>query len=207
MANRIKCIAGNQIPKTIFFFFLGEEVKKKWRNLRDTFAKYIKSNKNKTGQTTTKFKKWIWADQMEVFRPFLNATQTTSNVSDIYSEESTNIEPTELVEISEIPETEQTSPFTPTSNTISKFGSALESPVTPKENRKRKCEPSTSVQDIIKYFERKKKKEFDAIDQLFLAQACTIKTFSARRQIEVKMKIAQVIMEHELLHLEENTSE
>lgn len=181
-------------------------MKKKWRNLRDTFAKYIKSNKNKTGQTATKFKKWIWADQMEGFRPFLTAAQPTSN-SDIYSEESTNIEPTEFVEISEIPETEQTSTFTPTSNTTSKLGSTLETPVTPKENRKRKCEPSTSVQDMITYFESKKKKEFDAIDKLFLAHACTIKTFSARRQIEVKMKIAQVIMEHELLHLEENTSE
>lgn len=45
---------------------------------------------------------------------------------------------------------------------------------------------------------------FDAVEHLFLGYAKTVKTFSSRRQIEVKMRMAQLIMEEEILHLQES---
>ncbi|XP_062129670.1 uncharacterized protein LOC133841300 [Drosophila sulfurigaster albostrigata] len=42
----------------------GNEIKKKWRSMRDTFAKHMK----------TPSKPWIWADAMERFRPYMSHT-------------------------------------------------------------------------------------------------------------------------------------
>ncbi|XP_060653290.1 uncharacterized protein LOC132789347 [Drosophila nasuta] len=58
----------------------GDEIKKKWKNLRDSFSKYVRSTKCTTGQSAV-HKTWIWAKQMESFRPFISSTKTSSNVS------------------------------------------------------------------------------------------------------------------------------
>ncbi|XP_072390086.1 uncharacterized protein [Diabrotica undecimpunctata] len=87
----------------------------------------------------------------------------------------------------------------PTRNEAPRVTLSNETPSTGRTNRKRNSEPSTSVKDMISYFESKKRVVHDATDQLFLAHASTVKSFSPRRQIETKMKIAQVIMEQELL--------
>lgn len=173
---------------------------------------------------------------MEGFRPFLNFAKTTSNVQDISSEDYTEEIDTEHAENEEDTEVEEirpnnlcqnfeksstdiiqlqtstsaksiTSSVTPPSNATSRNDSTLEkTPLKRNENRKRKPEPSSSVQDLMTYFNSKKRVEHDATDKLFLAHAATVITFSARRQIEVKRIVAQIIMEHELLQLEESTS-
>ncbi|KAF5283728.1 hypothetical protein FQA39_LY17225 [Lamprigera yunnana] len=76
----------------------------------------------------------------------------------------------------------------------------------PTREKKGKKVSQPSVGDIIKYYENKRKIEHDAIDCLFLANAKTIKTFSGRRLAITKMKIAQVIMEQELLHQDQLAS-
>ncbi|XP_062135696.1 uncharacterized protein LOC133845288 isoform X2 [Drosophila sulfurigaster albostrigata] len=60
----------------------GDELKKKWKNLRDSFSKYVRSTKCTTGQAAV-HKTWIWAKQMEYFRPFISFAKTSSNVSGI----------------------------------------------------------------------------------------------------------------------------
>ncbi|XP_045467019.1 transcription factor Adf-1-like [Harmonia axyridis] len=193
----------------------GEAVKKKWRNLRDSYAKYIRGHKITTGQATNLKKKWIWADQMEGFRPFLSFTKTSSNVSEILSEESN----TGILEIAEPDNVRQhsieqkykifesSSSSTPSiSQTNPKVAPTNDTSSCKKGIKKRKFEPSTSVQEMIAYFEGKRKKEHDAIDAVFLGHASTVRTFSPKRQIEVKMRIAQVIMEFEFLNLEESAS-
>lgn len=64
-------------------YVLGTDVKKKWKNLRDSYAKYIRLNKTKTGQAATNRKQWLWFEQMTFFRPFLAFANTSSNVDDI----------------------------------------------------------------------------------------------------------------------------
>lgn len=84
---------------------------KKSRNLQDTYAKYIRTNKTKTRQEANNTKTWIWADHMEAFKPYLNFAKTSSNVSNIYSQESTamiNMKPPESGEMFETFESEQT---------------------------------------------------------------------------------------------------
>lgn len=60
--------------------FSGDDVKKRWKNLRDTYAKFLRNSKTKTGQAASS-KKWLWAKQMEYLRPFLAFAKTSSNVA------------------------------------------------------------------------------------------------------------------------------
>lgn len=73
---------------------------KKWKNLRDTYAKYIRSTKTKTGQAVNNMKKWLWAEHMTAFRPYLTFAKTSSNISDINPTNSI-LEETELESIAE----------------------------------------------------------------------------------------------------------
>ncbi|XP_028149882.2 uncharacterized protein LOC114343275 [Diabrotica virgifera virgifera] len=57
----------------------GEDLKKRWKNFRDCYAKYLRSEKSRTGQqakTTSLYKSWSWAQHMEAFRPFLQFAQS-----------------------------------------------------------------------------------------------------------------------------------
>ncbi|GLH13638.1 Uncharacterized protein GBIM_18169 [Gryllus bimaculatus] len=213
----------------------GEEAKKKWKNLRDTFAKSMRSTQTKTGQAAKSGKKWVWADQMQAFLPYLAFATTTSNVSETDSENvnlnshSTEENASQSVEIVDeaagaenVVETDNTEI---TAKTRSSVISAdipprilqpvsdipISAPATDasrrqKLGRKRRSESPSCVSEIIQYFESKQETECDATDCLFLAHAKTVKTFSRQRQAIIKMKIAQLIMEQELLHLEELAS-
>lgn len=200
--------------------------------MRDTYAKYIRSTKTKTGQAATKAKVWVWAHHMEAFRPFLTFAKTISNVSKINSVPSTSesvtvslddnfeaetiqlhsdnnsIEDTVDTELQDahpqVINSSQSPHITPSALEPPDVATPTTIKVPTKEKKGKKVsQPSSSVGDVIKYFETKNKREHDAIDSLMLAHAKTIKTFSGRRQVITKMKIAQVIMEQELLHQEE----
>ncbi|KAK7863926.1 hypothetical protein R5R35_012437 [Gryllus longicercus] len=213
----------------------GEEAKKKWKNLRDTFAKSMRSTQTKTGQAAKSSKKWVWADQMQAFLPYLAFATTASNVSEIDSENvnlnshSTEENTSQSVEI--VDEAAGAENVVETDNTeiaVNTRSSVISADIPPrilqpvsdipigapatdasrrqKLGRKRRSESPSCVSEIIQYFESKKETECDATDCLFLAHAKTVKTFSRQRQAIIKMKIAQLIMEQELLHLEELAS-
>lgn len=65
----------------IIQFISGDGIKKKWKNIRDSYAKYLRSTKTKTGQSAKRYKNWQWAKQMEAFKPYLSFANTVSNVS------------------------------------------------------------------------------------------------------------------------------
>lgn len=67
-----------------------DTVKKRWRNLKDNYSRYLRSIKTRTGQATTNKKKWVWADQMSFLQPFIQFANTESNVSDIEESVSNN---------------------------------------------------------------------------------------------------------------------
>lgn len=67
-----------------------DTVKKRWRNLKDNYSRYLQSIKTRTGQATTNKKKWVWADQMSFLQPFIQFVNIESNVSDIEESVSNN---------------------------------------------------------------------------------------------------------------------
>nr|CAH7714513.1 unnamed protein product [Callosobruchus chinensis] len=77
---------------------------------------------------------------------------------------------------------------------------------TPKKRKVIKSPPqSAAVKEVISYLEDRKQSTIsDDIDIIFQGYARTVKKFSARRQIFVKYKISQLLMEQELARLEEN---
>ncbi|CAH0552826.1 unnamed protein product [Brassicogethes aeneus] len=144
-----------------------DKVKKKWKNLRDCYHRYLKTlhgindiNSSRPGPMTFK-----WANKMEFCKPFLEMNiekaEEVSSKSDNsnYSEEST---------------------FNFTIN----------------NTKKRKRSDNDSFGNLFH-------NTLDATDLIFLGYSHTIKTFSPTRQINLKLKIAQIIMEEELKQLEE----
>lgn len=176
----------------------------------------------------------MWADHMEVFRPFLPFTQASSNTSDIDDENSvaevllleSKVEITEN-SILEHPENNLTGDTTDADplhlRSTSKEPRIVASFQLPHStqsstlninqsrqgsSRKRSAQASSSsaVETTNYYDNNTTTILYDGTDSLMLAHAKTIKTFSGRRQAITKMKIAEVIMEQELLHLEDDSS-
>lgn len=58
-------------------------MKKKWRNIKDTYAKYLRSTNTKTGKVAKKnYKHWQWAPNMDFFRPFYAFAHTDTEIRD-----------------------------------------------------------------------------------------------------------------------------
>lgn len=96
-----------------------------------------------------------------------------------------------------------TSSSTPIQREACNKSSESSTSVSGKKGRKRPPSPSSNLGRVMNYLEEKKQKKEDEIDCLMLAHAKTIKKLSTKRQIITKMKIAELIMEQELLNLEE----
>lgn len=163
--------------------------------------KFVRSQKTTTGQACQKYKSWTWAKQMEFIRPHLKFATTTSNVS---------------LELPEASNDSQEEPPLNEGNTLIDDSDARNSSeeITQQRKRVRRCESSQSnssmaVEKVISYLEssgntcRNAEEKYDAIEHLFLGYAKTVKTFSAKRQTAVKLKIAQIVFEEEAQQQEE----
>ncbi|KAJ3662191.1 hypothetical protein Zmor_006547 [Zophobas morio] len=207
----------------------GEDVKKKWKNLRDSYAKYLKSKKTRTGQSAKKnYKNWQWAPFMEHFKPFLAFANTDTNVSEPVdvgenTEQLTNNTTVSESDYSQTVETEDTDIEDTTSDrthikntTIPKPSQASQERVvasTSSSNQSARQKRRSSVKaeersgsavdTVIAYLEEKRKKKISPTDMIFMGYSETIQTFSPRRQAYVKMKIAEIMTEQECQHLEE----
>ncbi|XP_069690368.1 transcription factor Adf-1-like [Periplaneta americana] len=189
----------------------GDQLKKRWKNLRDTYSKFLKTLKATTGQSAKKnYSNWQWAKQMEFFKPFLAFARTDTNLEpmhvDLHLDEAENdlncsevsAEPISgikdedrgnanfALESSESPITEQTA--TPQAQ----------------KSKKRKFSEETSVDKVVQYLENNRRHtDMDATELLFMSYAKTLKTFSSRRQAITKIKIAHIFMEQEIEQAEE----
>ncbi|XP_034476068.1 transcription factor Adf-1-like [Drosophila innubila] len=181
----------------------GDEVKKKWKNLRDSFSKYLRSTKRITGKAAV-HKTWIWAKQMESFRPFISFAKTSSNASGIEPSKPSSF--TETFQCTEPPESHMDDESNDELNQSIVSIPAVDAERPPLKRLKRSTpQPTSSVKDVIEYLHTKNKKAQDDVDILFMAHAQTIKKFSPRRQAQIKFKIAKLIMEEEMASLEENS--
>uniref|UniRef100_A0A6P7F325 Transcription factor Adf-1-like n=1 Tax=Diabrotica virgifera virgifera TaxID=50390 RepID=A0A6P7F325_DIAVI len=64
-----------------------EELKRRWRSLRDSYVRYLRVIKTRTGQGAQN-KTWQWAESMKMFQPFLLFANTSSNMPEV----ATNVE-------------------------------------------------------------------------------------------------------------------
>lgn len=187
--------------------FVGEQIKKRWRNLRDTYAKHIRVAKTRKGQATKRNRTWIWANQMKDFDSYLRY-ETTSNVSNIESIENFENGPSKSEQsknnvIVDAPDFQIEQIYSQFMDDQFNASTLTPNASTSREASVKRNSEAPSVGEVIKYFEGKREPEYDAIDYIFLGYAKTIKTFSGTRQAVTKMKIAQVVMEQELLHQQE----
>ena len=188
-----------------------ETVKKKWKNLRDSYAKYIRSLKTTTGQSAKRYKHWQWAPHMEVFKPFLQFSKTVSNV---------RCDVVEINEINNIDDVENSQLCPPDAyETVQDSGDFAEIPTSIPQTRKRSTATLNSTYNIqnttpsaldkvIGHLENKRGRyDYDATDLLMLSYSKTIKSFSLERQAQTKFEIAQILMQQEINHIREQQEE
>lgn len=190
-------------------------MKKKWKNLRDTYAKYLKSTKTRTGQAKkNRLGEWQWAEEMIFLKPYLNlgkriknfdSSENESAVQSGMKNDTLNNDDSELesepitaiyVSHDDTFDTQDTSPVNTPPGSRSCEYSFL------KNNKK-------SVNEALEYYESKSQKrshsEMDDLEHIFLGYAKSAKKLSLRRQAIIKVKLAQLIAEQELSEIEENT--
>uniref|UniRef100_A0A0A9ZCL6 Transcription factor Adf-1 n=2 Tax=Lygus hesperus TaxID=30085 RepID=A0A0A9ZCL6_LYGHE len=187
----------------------GEDVKKKWRSLRDTYGRFVKRQRLFSGPG--KLKKWLWADKMEPLRMHLTACNGSDSPDPSMDTDGEYLlDNTNDTGYFKTDGDQSTKKFEATSSENVVFDptvpevmlTSTSSPMTGLKRRFTEKPPGGNSVDWG-YFEDDKRSRMDPTDLLFLAHAGTIKTFSGKRQAITKLKIAQIIMEQELLHEEE----
>lgn len=195
----------------------GDILKNKWRNLRDTYGKHLKSVSPYAGPNVKKsYKHWQWANHMEYFKPYLSYSYLTTNepeIIDVDNDTSSNV----ISVNNDYNESQATYDQQPQEQQqqhrygqIQSVSSVIEQEIdflpimckTTKQHDER-----YKMMDIIqpmddnllhRYNENiHRSLELDATELIFLGYAKTIKTFSPRRQARMKMKLAQIITEEE----------
>ncbi|CAH2088306.1 unnamed protein product [Euphydryas editha] len=160
----------------------------KWKNLRDTYGKYLKTTKTTTGQSAlsySRYSKWQWASSMEFSKDHIGFAPTDTNVAreeESVSDTQNITEPESYNENS----TQRSSSVASSERYTSRSGS-----------RKRTSVNEHPVDKVITYLNTKADK-LSSIEHVMLGYAKTIDRFSERRKIITKMKIAQVMTEAEL---------
>ncbi|XP_026481551.1 uncharacterized protein LOC113388380 [Ctenocephalides felis] len=178
----------------------GEDIKKKWKNLRDTYTKHLRSQ---AGHLAAKnYKNWPWAKHMDFVKPFQSSVNNAANNAqkekdaktmkcesmESAEEHAATFDELQLPEFDE----EQLPCYLPNEQPVEV---ELHEAKTP-------C-----GSDIPNYFKRNAThrciENLDGTEHIFLGYAKLLKNFSARRQATVKMKIAKLMLDEELAHLDE----
>ncbi|XP_059153317.1 transcription factor Adf-1-like [Physella acuta] len=208
----------------------GEEIRRKWKNLRDTYARSIKGQYSKPGQS-----KWKWMDHMEFMRPHFGTSSssvTNDNVDSVSGDEMVKSEPlvmscesnkSEPFEMSCESNKSETFVMSCESNKSEPFVMSCESntPPSPELSIKTEIYPTSSTKDKARSsqhngLKKKRKVSFDSdtsvsseeiksdldrVDYFFLGYAEFFKKLSTRGQIMIKLKMAQMFTEEELKEL------
>lgn len=67
----------NFITSYVYYYCPGEDIKKKWKNLRDTYTKHLRSQ---AGHLAAKnYKNWPWAKHMDFVKPFQSSVNNAAN--------------------------------------------------------------------------------------------------------------------------------
>lgn len=173
-----------------FAIVAGESARNKWKNLRDSYSKHLKSLKTTTGQSAAnttsydRYRKWQWASSMEFLRDHIGFAPTDTNVTPDNESETQNT-----------PDTFDSS----SEHTTSTDHSSRVSRKRPSDDGER------GVDKVINYLSAKNANTMTPTEYVMLGYAKTMNNFSERRKILTKMKISQIIMEAELEEQEERS--
>jgi len=202
------------------FFFVAQECKKAWANLRDAYRRAIKKSATVSGQKAKIFKKWKYESEMEFLKPYMKERETVSSVdtkSDV--EESSSDSENEINKSSNITVDSINSPEENiTNSTPSELSPKFSKPqpkkiMTPKKRKKNEGHASSesASSHLMRYIIEKEKKEeikantekneIDVIDQFFQNMGSTVKQFSPYHQHLAKTRVFSVISELELDHI------
>lgn len=172
-------------------FQSGVVAKNKWRHLRDSYAKYLRTQGNGMGQYSKKYKHWTWAREMQFLKPHVTTRHTDMSVTGNHSDSDTETRVKTEPSLGESP----------------RYYDDSRNEDTAIKSRKQRAEQLSfdAPEETIECFRSGKlPKSKDAMDLLFLSYAQTLKTFSPRRRAAVKLQIAQIINNAEIAQLEEN---
>ncbi|XP_073977446.1 uncharacterized protein isoform X2 [Rhodnius prolixus] len=194
----------------------GDILKNKWRNLRDTYGKHLKSVSPYAGPNVKKsYKHWQWATHMEYFKPYLSYSYITTNepeIIDIDNDTSSNVfGASNDFNESLAPTFDSQEQERHCYGQLQSVSSVIEQeidflPIVCKPKKQRQQEDRYKLLDVQpmedtlfqRYNENVHRSlELDATELIFLGYAKTIKTFSPRRQARMKVKLAQIITEEE----------
>lgn len=135
--------------------------------MRDTYVRFIRINKTKTGQAAKQSKKWQWSDHMEAFRPFLTFAKTSSNVPEYINETESTEELNNVndnTQETNINQETETCDFSETqeNNDVTRAARSDDNTTPSRTSKKQKTpkssitKPTSSVESVISYFENKK---------------------------------------------------
>lgn len=172
-------------------------------NKRDSYAKYLRSIKTITGQSTKRYKNWQWAKHMKAFKPFLAFANTASNVScdqihELGNDDNSAYNPdTEIQYEYVLLDNQPHEDGIQNSETNAKYATHLQ------EKRKHNTLSSnapSSLHKVPEYFQNKRGRyDDDATELILLGYAKTIKTFSLKIEAKTKFQIAEIIMRQEIV--------
>ncbi|XP_075159972.1 uncharacterized protein LOC142233072 isoform X2 [Haematobia irritans] len=204
------------------FYTSGDNLKRVWKNLKDTY-----SRQTRLVNADSSRKKWIWSENMKFFRPFVTQVNNTSNRD---NSNSGSDECEETYYTNDMPQLVPKTEYITSSNDYDHYnddnqllylGEPHEAPPPliasiktesssfndmPHIPAKRKCVAAQDAYSPEYPAGSMMISAYDDVDCLLLAHAKTIKKFSPKRQAIAKYKIAQVILEQELLHAQDNSS-
>ncbi|KAF5308837.1 hypothetical protein FQR65_LT00537 [Abscondita terminalis] len=172
----------------------GELCKKKWRNIRDSYRKYMKDHEN--GKVKKRYKH---ADMLEFLNPFVhekNSIPSHSNEEenrDEFKEDSINESDRWADDADD--------------NSVELDLDDGESTIEAVQNRKKRAANESNVllsyvpEEVNVKKTRLSEDEDDALKQLFFSMYSTLKTFPPLLQVETKMKLFYIVSNTELEYL------
>ncbi|XP_045474907.1 uncharacterized protein LOC123680831 [Harmonia axyridis] len=178
----------------------GEELKKRWKSLRDCYTKYLRAH-NLSGFTakgSRGYKTWPWAKEMEWFQPFMVcASEPNTNSEETKTPEDVNREEQSLNgELNEDINMEFVK---------SEFRNDDRNETYTRKRRKVVTSPSTSMDQIVTSPTQQydTAQTYNDIDLIFQGYAASVKKLPPKSQTMVKFKVAEIIMKAELSEYED----
>ncbi|KAL1492138.1 hypothetical protein ABEB36_012626 [Hypothenemus hampei] len=184
----------------------GNDLKKRWKNLKDCYSKYIRSENSQTehvSKNISRYKYWPWGQHMEAFRPFMQIAKNESNVIDVSKP---TVEPSIFEKNSAEVNAEINLSAERNELSIDQEKSRVKPSRVLKKKQKSNKVISTAAHNVTNYLERRStdiQLHYDDIDLIFQGYAASVKRLSVRRRTIIKFKIAKLIMEEELAEQED----
>ncbi|XP_030755522.1 uncharacterized protein LOC115881932 [Sitophilus oryzae] len=195
---------------------IGEELgqnanllKKKWKNLRDSYAKHARRTVSFTKDRKKQKEllcKWKWANEMEPLRPYVIAPYPGPTGQENSGADNSDYDIDNTTTSRSVVRRKKTTSFHNSSVSPRNIAKV-------KYSNRLRTAPNTdsSPKNVITYLDNQNlvqsdNKKMDAVDMIFSGYASTVKTFSQRMQIMAKLKFAEVMSQLELENEQESAT-